>query len=34
VLVAIVLGALAYWGRRRQKRAQTERSAQIAARSK
>jgi hypothetical protein len=34
VLVAIVLGALAYWGRRRQKRAQAERSAQIAARSK
>ena len=33
-LVAIVLGALAYFGRRRQKRAQAERSAQVAARSR
>jgi hypothetical protein len=34
LLVAAVLGVLAYFGRRRQKRAQAERSAQIAARSK
>ena len=33
-LVAIVLGVLAYFGRRRQKRAQAERAAQIAARSR
>src|SRR5205807_7045250 len=30
VLVAIVLGALAFWGRRRQKRAQAQRAEQIA----
>jgi hypothetical protein len=34
LLVAVVVGVLAYYGRRRQKRAQAERSAQIAARSK
>jgi hypothetical protein len=33
LLVAIVIGVLAYYGRRRQKRAQAERSAQVAARS-
>ncbi len=33
VLVAIALGALAYFGRRRQKRAQADRAAQVAARS-
>jgi membrane protein implicated in regulation of membrane protease activity len=34
VLVAIALGVLAYFGRRRQKRMQAERSEQIAARSR
>jgi hypothetical protein len=34
VLVAIVLGVLTYYGRRRQKRAQAERAEQIAARSR
>jgi hypothetical protein len=34
VLVAIVLGVLAFFGRRRQKRAQAERSAQVPARSR
>ena len=34
VLVAIVVGVLAFWGRRRQKRAQAERAEQIAARSR
>jgi hypothetical protein len=34
LLVAIALGVLAYFGRRRQKRAQAERSAQTAARSR
>jgi hypothetical protein len=34
VLVAIVLGVLAFYGRRRQKRAQAERSAQVAARAR
>ena len=34
LLVALVVCVLAYYGRRRQKRAQAERSAQIAARSK
>jgi hypothetical protein len=34
VLVAIALGVLAYYGRRRQKRAQAERSEQIASRSR
>jgi len=34
VLVAVVLGVLAFFGRRRQKRAQAERSAQIASRSR
>jgi hypothetical protein len=34
LLVAVVLGALAFFGRRRQKRAQAERSQQIAARSR
>jgi hypothetical protein len=34
VLVAIALGVLAFFGRRRQKRAQADRSAQIAARSR
>ena len=34
VLVAIVVGVLAFWGRRRQKRAQAERAEQITARSR
>jgi cytochrome c-type biogenesis protein CcmH/NrfF len=34
VLVAIVLGVLAFVGRRRQKRAQAQRAEQIAARSR
>ena len=34
VLVAIVVGVLAIWGRRRQKRAQAQRAEQIAARSR
>ncbi len=34
VLVAVVLGVLAYFGRRRQKRAQAERAEQVAARSR
>jgi hypothetical protein len=34
VLVLVVLGGLAYWGRRKQKRLQAERSEQIAARSR
>ena len=34
VLVLVVLGGLAYWGRRKQKRLQAERSDQIAARSR
>jgi hypothetical protein len=34
VLVAIVVGVLAFWGRRRQKRAQADRAEQIAARSR
>ena len=34
VLVAIVLGVLAFLGRRRQKRAQADRAEQIAARSR
>ncbi len=34
LLVAIVLGVLAYFGRRRQKRAQAERAEQVAARSR
>ena len=34
VLVVIVVGVLAFWGRRRQKRAQAERAEQIAARSR
>ena len=34
VLVAIVVGVLAFYGRRRQKRAQTQRAEQIAARSR
>jgi hypothetical protein len=34
VLVAVAVGALAYFGRRKQKRAQAERAEQIAARSK
>lgn len=34
VLVLVVLGAVAYFGRRRQKRAQAERAEQIAARSR
>ena len=34
VLVAIVVGVLAFYGRRRQKRAQAERAEQIAARSR
>jgi hypothetical protein len=34
VLVVIVVGVLAFWGRRRQKRAQAQRAEQIAARSR
>ncbi len=34
LLVLVVLGGLAYWGRRKQKRLQAERSEQIAARSR
>jgi membrane protein implicated in regulation of membrane protease activity len=34
VIVAIAVGGLAYFGRRRQKRAQAERSEQLAARSR
>jgi hypothetical protein len=34
VLVAVAVGGLAYYGRRRQKRAQAERAEQIAARSR
>ena len=34
VLVAIAIGALAYFGRKRQKRAQAERAEQIASRSR
>jgi membrane protein implicated in regulation of membrane protease activity len=34
VIVAIAIGGLAYFGRRRQKRAQAERSEQLAARSR
>ncbi len=34
VLVVIAIGVLAYFGRRRQKRAQAERAEQIAARSR
>jgi peptidoglycan/LPS O-acetylase OafA/YrhL len=34
LLVLVVLGGLAYWGRRKQKRLQAERADQIAARSR
>jgi hypothetical protein len=34
LLVVVVLGVLAYWGRRKQKRMQAERAEQIAARSR